>query len=240
MLRRLWESFFLTETSLWILGALAVVMAAGSFTMGAESGSMNEMPLLRWMLANGPGATWWLWGSVAIIIALAVNTVFCSARSLLRKPASARWPLVISPQIIHIGLLFMLLAHLISSWSSFKGTAMAAEGQTLGITKQLGIRLHDIDVSFAREGYPTDYSAKVDFIGPTGGVLQSGTISPNNPLFHDGFGVYLKSIEPTEDRSIACLIEVHRDPGAPWALAGGLLFTLGTVLLFSLKIMRER
>ncbi len=238
MLQKLWESLFLTETALWILGALAVVMAAGSFTMSTES--MNEMPLLRWMLASGPGATWWLWLSVAIIGALAVNTVLCSARSLLRKKPGARWPLVISPQIIHMGLILMLLAHLISSWASFKGTAMAAEGSTLGITRDLAIRLRDVDVSFAPQGYPTDYSARVDFLGLRGGLLQTATIAPNKPSFYDGFGVYLKSIEPAETGGMACLIEVHRDPGAPWALAGGLLFTLGTVLLFSLKVMRER
>lgn len=237
MFRKAWETLFLTETSLWILGALAVVMALGSFTMAAES--MNEMPLLRWMLANGPGATWWLWASVAIIVALAVNTIACSARSIIRKPANVRWPLLISPQIIHMGLIFMLLAHLISSWSSFKGTSMAQEGSMLGITRDLAIRLKHVDVTMSREGYPLDYSAKVDFLG-SGGVMQSETISPNHPSFYDGFGVYLKSIEPADTGGINCLIEVHRDPGAPWALAGGVLFTLGTVLLFRLKILREQ
>jgi len=35
------------------------------------------------------------------------------------------------------------------------------------------------------------------------------------------------------------MIEVSREPGAPWALAGGILFIAGMVTLLFLKIRQE-
>jgi uncharacterized membrane protein len=46
-------------------------------------------------------------------------------------------------------------------------------------------------------------------------------------------GVYLKSFD-LQDRPIAFLM-VNRDPGAVWALAGSVLFIIGTSIILVLK-----
>jgi hypothetical protein len=46
-------------------------------------------------------------------------------------------------------------------------------------------------------------------------------------------GVYLKSFE-LQDRPVALLM-VNRDPGAVWALAGSVLFMIGTTITLALK-----
>lgn len=227
------------RSSLWILGVLTGLLIAGSFVMTSlpEYASINDLPLFLWMTRSSPHATWWLWASVIVLGALAINTLFCSAQALITKRPGVRWPLVLSPQIIHAGLLFMLLAHVVSSWGSYKGVARAPEGATLAINDQLSVKVKAIDVDISPEGYPLDWKADIEFLR-AGSLPKADFLAPNRPAFIDGYGIYLKTIEP--DPVLSAVLEVHRDPGAIWALIGGVLFTLGTVLLFRLKIMRER
>ena len=56
---------------------------------------------------------------------------------------------------------------------------------------------------------------------------------PNSPLFHRGYGIYLKEVEM--DPAPAALFEVHREPGALPALLGALIFTAGNVMLLSAR-----
>jgi len=63
--------------------------------------------------------------------------------------------------------------------------------------------------------------------------VASGVLGPNAPLFYKGMGVYLKSFD-LRDRPVAFLL-VNRDPGAVWALAGSVLFMIGTVIILALK-----
>lgn len=238
MTRRILDTLNSLVTSLWLLGLLIALLVAGGFVMASmpQYASINDIPLLTWMSKESPRATWWLWAAVIVLVGLALNTLFCSAQSLMRKRPGVRWPLVISPQIIHAGLLFMLLAHLVSAYDSFKGSAIAPEGATLSITDRLAVKIDNVDVSLSREGYPLNWKANVEFLS-AGRPVRADYLAPNRPAFFEGYGVYLKNIEPGE--RIACQIEVHRDPGAIWALVGGILFAIGTVFLFSLKISKE-
>jgi len=65
------------------------------------------------------------------------------------------------------------------------------------------------------------------------GGTESGTMRPNRPFFYRGFGIYLKEVgfvpEPV------ALVEIHREPGAGWALAGALLFTAGNIVLLAVR-----
>ncbi len=64
-------------------------------------------------------------------------------------------------------------------------------------------------------------------------ALSTGTLGPNRPLLYDGIGIYMKSFE-LEPRPSALLL-VAKDPGSIWALSGGLLFILGSIMLLILK-----
>jgi len=80
-------------------------------------------------------------------------------------------------------------------------------------------------------GMPADFSAEVRC--PAGGGVATTTIRPNHPAFYKGFGIYLKEVAPPPYQ--AALIEIHREPGAGLALAGGILFTLGNVALLAVR-----
>ena len=61
----------------------------------------------------------------------------------------------------------------------------------------------------------------------------SGGLGPNRPLFVGGTGIYLKSFS-FEGAPVAVLM-VNKDPGALWALAGSILFAMGSVTVLLLK-----
>lgn len=62
-------------------------------------------------------------------------------------------------------------------------------------------------------------------------------IRPNSPSFQDGFGIYIKTVQ--SEPFPAALIEVSREPGAFWALVGGVLFLTGMITLLIFKVKRE-
>ena len=75
-------------------------------------------------------------------------------------------------------------------------------------------------------GMMSSYAAQLRVAGA--GVSE---VRPNVPLFHKGYGIYLKQVALTPEP--VALLEIHREPGAPVALLGALLFTLGNLLLLA-------
>jgi hypothetical protein len=107
----------------------------------------------------------------------------------------------------------------------------------VSIPDELEFRVKSIDLRLSPEGFPLDWRADLEFYSE-GEKVKEDYLAPNRPSFYKGFGVYLKNVRPLPVK--AALIEVNREPGALWALVGGVLFTVGTVLLVGLKIARER
>jgi hypothetical protein len=228
--------FFLSlRTAIWLLLALIVLFLFGALVMPVreEFQGINALPLFLWLRESPPGASWWLLGSIAALSLLTANTLLCSIESIIRKRRSSQWLLIISPQVIHIGFLFMLLAHLVSSTGSFKGRAAVQEGAGVMLPGEVVLRVKAIEVLTGPGGFPTDWRAEVEYLSGDR-RLREDYIGPNRPSFYRGLGVYIKDIRPG-----AALIEVSREPGAPWSLAGGVLFMAGTLALFFLKIRKE-
>ncbi|MBI4690507.1 MAG: cytochrome c biogenesis protein ResB [Nitrospirae bacterium] len=238
MFKKLLAFFFSLRTAIWLLLALLFMLLFGSLIMPArpEFSSLNSMPLFDWLGENKAGITWWLYGSILLLSLLTANTLLCSIESLIRKQQSKKWLLIISPQIIHIGFLFMLLAHLLSSTGSFRGNTVAYEGSALALPNNLAVAIKDITVELSPSGYVSDWAVNIEYLSDGKGIKED-YLKPNSPSFYKGLGIYLKDIRPYPVKTV--LLEVSREPGAVWALIGGLLFMLGTVTLMILKIKKE-
>jgi hypothetical protein len=230
--------FFSLRTAIWLVIALLMLLLFGSILMPlrGEFQSMSMVPLFQWMTGNSLAITWWLWGAVFVLSLLTANTLLCSIESVVKKRGARNWLLVISPQVIHIGFLFILLAHLLSSYGSFKGMTYVGQGTSVRLPNGLTVLFKGINADIDPAGYIEDWSADVSYFrGNT--EIASDVIRPNSPSFEEGLGIYVKTVrmEPFP----AALIEVSREPGAPWALAGGILFIVGMSTLLILKIRRE-
>jgi len=72
----------------------------------------------------------------------------------------------------------------------------------------------------------------------TNGVaVYSDIIKPNQPSIRKGFNINVKDLAPLPHKAV--LLQVNREPGAFFALTGGVLFMIGIVILIVLKIRVE-
>lgn len=232
-------AFFLSlKTTIILLLVLLCLLLYGSLAMplNQEFQLLSVEPLLHWMVDSPLAITWWLWASLGVLSFLTINTFFCSLESLLMKRESKNWLLKISPQIIHAGFLFILLAHLLSSYGSFKGTTFVTRGSMLQLPNGLAVLFDSVNVVVDPSGYVQDWSAEVRYF-EGGRQIANGVVQPNSPSFEKGLGIYIKTVRL--DPYPVALIEVSKEPGAPWALVGGILFLVGMTTLLILKVKRE-
>ena len=232
------EFFVSLKTSLWLLCLVIVLLLSGAFIMPGEKAfqSIHSMPLIDWMRQQPVKSTWWLWASMGLLIVLAANTLLCSIDSIAKKRKITQWMLLISPQIVHIGFLFMLIAHLSSAVGGFKTFAVGAEGTSLAMPDNSVLQIKGISISLDSYGYLYDWAVDVEY-RDNGQVLKKGRILPNKPVFLKGVGVYVKDLRAFPNKMV--LLEVSREPGAIWALVGGILFMTGTIALLVLKMKRD-
>ena len=233
------KNFFLSlKTTVWTLLALVVLFFVGSYMMPAHRevfGRMNDDILFRWAKHTASGElwyTWWFFAAAAGLVLLTINTIVCSIRAVMGKWSRGDFLLRIAPQVIHIGFLCILLAHLLGAGWGYKLSGVMPEGAYALLPDDQALQLHQVRVLTDNRGYMTDWSAKVSLY-ENNQLVKNGSLGPNTPLFYKGTGIYLKSLN--FDRGPAAVLLIARDPGAVWALVGGILFMLGSFALLVLK-----
>jgi len=238
MLKKILEFLISLQTAVWLTVTLICLLLYGSFVMPAhdEFLALHTVALFDWMREMPVSITWWLWASVTILFLLATNTLVCSVESIIRKRSTKQWLLIMSPQIMHMGFLFILLAHLLSSYGSAKDIMYAYNGTVLQLPNNLAVRFNQVNAAVDASGYVLDWSADIEYFRE-GRTLSADKILPNSPSFRDGIGIYIKTVKALPFP--VAMIEVSKEPGAPWALAGGVMFIVGMVTLLALKIARE-
>jgi len=238
ILKKILNFFVSVRTAIWLLIALICLLLYGSVVMPGheEFLALHAVALFGWMQEMPASITWWLWASLAMLSLLTANTIVCSVESLVKKKDARQWLLIISPQVMHIGFLFILLAHLLSAYGSAKGITYAYNGTVLQLPNNLEVRFNQVNAAVDASGYVMDWSADIEYYRE-GRILSADKILPNSPSFKDGIGIYIKTVKALPFP--VAMIEVSKEPGAPWALAGGTLFMAGMVTLLALKINRE-
>jgi cytochrome c biogenesis protein ResB len=237
-LTKIREFFLSLRTTIGLLVALLCLLLYGSFVMPvkAEFQSLSALPLFQWMAENSPGITWWLWAIIGVILILTANTLLCSLEAVLKKKGVRHWVFLISPQIVHIGFLLILLAHLLSAYNGFRGTAVVYENAGIRLPNGTDVLFRKISADVDPAGYVKDWSADIEYF-QEGRLLMHDRIRPNSPSFEKGLGIYIKNVQVRPYP--AAMIEVSREPGAAWALGGSMLFIAGMIMLLLFKIKRE-
>jgi cytochrome c biogenesis protein ResB len=233
------KSFFLSlKTTVWTLTAIVVLFFIGSYMMpvhGEVFGPMNSGLLVDWAVEIGISDlwhTWWLFASVAALVLLTINTVVCSIQAVKGKWSRRDALLRLSPQVIHLGFLFVLLGHLLGAGWGYRLAGMLPEGASAGLPDSRTLQLSEIRADFDQQGALRNWSA-VASVYRDNVLLKSGTLGPNQPLFHEGTGIYL--MRPDFRGGPAAFLMANKDPGALWALVGGILTLAGSMMLLVLK-----
>jgi hypothetical protein len=218
MLKSVYNRLISLNLGLWLMAGVMLALAVGSFSRGsAEGGGLNDLPLLLWLRQAPLSFSWWLWIAVALLAVLCLNALLCGIEAL-RKGRS------LAPQLMHAGFLLIALAHLLSAYGGFKQQFQLPEGGSIGFPGGERVRVERISAEIGAMGMMSAYRADLRV-----GAGEVSGVKPNAPLFHKGYGIYLKEValEPVP----VALLEVHREPGAPAALIGALLFTIGNLML---------
>ena len=233
MIRNIYESLASLSFGLWLMGGVMALLAAGSFG-GKDAAALDEMPLFAWLGAAPFSASWWLWGTLALLALMVANTLLCSVEAIRKRYGKGGLVALLAPQLMHAGFLLIVLAHLLSAKGGAKQAMQLFEGSDLRFPGGGSVVVEAIEVQTGPRGMPVDYRARVRVV--ENGAATPVTVRPNEPLFHGDLGIYLKHVEPFPFPT--ALVEIHREPGAGWALAGAILFTVGNVML--LAVRRER
>ncbi len=238
LLKKFLTLFLSLRTAIWLLLTLICLLFYGAVIMPVreEFQALHTVRLFQWVAENPPGITWWLWASLGVISLLTANTLLCSIESIMKKKSARQWLLILSPQVVHIGFLFILLAHLLSGYGSFRGTAVVYENAGLTLPNNNDVVFKSIHVDTDPMGYSKDWSADIEYF-KDGRSLKADRIRPNRPSFQDGLGIFIKTVQ-FRPYPVA-VIEVSREPGAVWALIGGILFMAGMITLLLFKIRKE-
>lgn len=230
MLRKLWEFFVSLRTAFGFFLAGIVLCFIGSLMLStnlAFFSGINDTPLFKWLADSGaPAKTWWIWTFAVLMALLSLSTILCTVDALVRGMNRKNLLLMLSPQVMHIGVLFVLLGHLLSAWLGIKEDISIKPGELKALAPGIEVRLTALDVTEDEQGYFSDWRARLTWV-KDGVTVQQNILRPVHPVYFEKTGLIFRSITMGKDPS--ALIRAIRDPGAIWALIGGILITLGAL-----------
>ncbi len=241
----IWRFLTSLTTCLWSGLVFVLAGAAGSVLLGRYPEIFSDMDaqvFAGWFARRGlsdPAPSMWLYGLLLATGLLALNAACCTAQRLveiLRGKATLRRLL---PHVMHLAFIGVVMSHLVSSLYGDRIRELAvAQGYFVPVGETgLVLALDRLDVRMGPRGVPSDFAAAVTLYRDRTPVAR-GVIRANEPLFHEGYGIYLKDFGPTPWGSPFAVFDANRDPGAPAILVASLLFTAAN-LLYLVPMRRE-
>jgi len=236
-MRALWRFVTSVRTCVWTGLVFCLAGAVGSVVMERRPdlfGDMDAQVFTEWLAAKGfaaPGPSLWLYALLATTALFAVTAACCTAERVVRLVRARGGVRRLLPHAMHLGFLGVVLGHLASAgWGDrISGVAVPQGGfAPLGGTGWF-LALERLDVTMAEEGYPRDYAAAVALYEGTVPAAR-GVVRINEPLFHRGYGIYLKSFGAVPGGVPYAVFDANSDPGAGVVLAASLFFTAANLL----------
>jgi cytochrome c biogenesis protein ResB len=233
----LWRFLTSLKTCAWLGLLFCVAGAVGSVVMGRYPelfADMDAQVFAGWFASKGfadPAATLWLYLLLAATGLLAVNAACCTAERLVQIFRGIFTVRRLLPHAMHLAFLGVVLSHLVSAMYGDRIPGMAIPEGGFAPVGGTGwvMRLDRFDAVMASGGYPKDFSATVTLFRETTPVAR-GVVRTNEPLFHGGYGIYIKTFGTTSWGAPYAVFDANRDPGAKAILVASLLFTAANLL----------
>lgn len=236
-MKAVWRFLTSHKTCAWTGLAFCLAGGAGSVLMGEYPelfAGMDAQVFAGWFAEKGwiaPAPTLWLYALLLATLLMAVNAACCTAERLLQifraKPTLRR----LLPHVMHAAFLGVVLSHLVSSvyGDRIPGVAVPQGGfAPVGRTGWV-LSLDRFDAAMAPEGYPKDFAATVSLFRGTTRVAR-GVVRSNEPLFYEGYGIYIKNFGATPWGTPIAVFDANRDPGAVPMLVSSVLFTVANLI----------
>jgi len=233
----LWRFLTSLKTCAWTGLAFCVAGAVGSVVMGLYPelfADMDAQVFAGWFARKGfaePAPTLWLYGLLLATALLAVNAACCTFDRLVQIFRGTFAVRRLLPHVMHLAFLGVVLSHMVSAiyGDRIPGVTIPQGGIALVGGTGLAMRLDRFDAAMAPQGYPIDFSATVTLFRDTTPVAR-GVVRTNEPLFHEGYGIYIRNFGSTPWGAAYAVFDANRDPGASAILAASLLFTAANLL----------
>lgn len=210
---------FVIGVAIFLVGSLMLPNNLAFFS------GIDDSPLFAWLSEAGEiGLTWWIFALIGTMAIMGISTALCTAEALLK---GVRWDnlmLKLSPQVMHIGVLLIMLGHLLTAWHGQRWDLLLQEGGSGIIEADTSVLLQDVRTRKDEAGYETRWEAELYFL-MDGKKVDQKVLRPARPVYFGDTGFYIRSVKSGDDPS--ALIRVCRDPGALWALIGGVLVSIG-------------
>ena len=234
LLISLWtlEVFLAFTIGVCLMGSLMLPTHLAFFS------GIDETPLFEWLREAGEfGNTWWIYSMVICFGLLGVTTALCTLDALLKLRGRRDLIVRLFPQLMHIGVLLIMLGHLLTAWQGTRVDLLLEEGQSAELAGGIVMTVERVGIEGEKEGYYDDWQAHLIFTGDDGNKQES-LLRPVSPVSMGGRSLFFRSITlPPKDsgQRPSALIRVVRDPGVLWALAGGLLLVIGAIGFLSTR-----
>jgi len=230
--------FLISLNTLFVVFTICAVLAlVGSLTLPANLAffsGIDDTPLFKWLSdAGNLKATWWIFVFIVVLALLATSMALCIVEDLRTGVSRKNILQKLSPQLIHLGTLFVLLGYLLTSAYGLRADVLIGKGETGAIGTNASLHLVDLNARTDENGYFTDWKAVLRFV-KDGVESDTMVLRPVHPVRVGGYELFFKSIDMGDEQ--AALIRVCRDPGAGWALLGGALLLLGSLGLAYIRL----
>ena len=126
---------------------------------------------------------------IAPLLAFLLNLLLCTIHRIHRQLKSDR-DSYFGPDIVHIGILFLIVAALISLFGRMEGELVLAEGQTGKLPGGVLVTLVKTDQEQYPDGRPKEWRSRVLISRPPDKVYRK-TIRVNHPAHVGRLGIYL-------------------------------------------------
>lgn len=227
-MKALYRFFLSLRTVFGLFLAFIVIAVAGSFSLVrnlAFFSGIDDLPLFRWLAASGTALqAWWIHAMICLIGLLAVSTICCTVDALLHRIGRQNFLLRVSPQVMHLGVLFIMLGHLLTASAGFKTDLVVGTDRAAAVTQDASVILDSVEISTDRNGYTVGWDVRLRW-QEKGVISEQKVLGPVRPVFFGKYGIYSKSVAAGPE--VSAQVRVCSDPGALWALLGGVLLAAG-------------
>lgn len=220
-----------------LIGALAALCVLETFVPQglSEADYLALYPRLaaRAIVATGFGDFFRSWLFVVPALLFFVNLSACTAKRLvreMRKPTGRRH----GPDVLHVGLMFLVLGGLLSFAGRVEYGAALAPGDDARLPDGALLHLDDFRMERYPDGRPREWVSVVTITKDGNPVADEAEIRVNRPLRHAGYTLYQAGYD--ELPVLTTKLEAVSDPGFPVVVVGLALVALGTTVTFARKI----
>ena len=236
-MKTLWRFLTSLKTCIWAGLAFCVAGAVGSAVMGRYPelfADMDAQVFAGWFARKGfadPGPTLWLYALLLSTALFSANAACCTFERLVRIFRGKLTMRRLLPHVMHLAFLGVVLAHLVSAvyGDRIPGVTVPEGGFARVGDTGWAMRLDRFSAVTAPEGYLKDISATVTLFRDTTQVAR-GVVRTNEPLFHEGYGIYIKNYGTTPWGVPYAVFDANRDPAASAILGAALLFTAANLI----------